>query len=170
VVGRQSEYKVVHTGDIGDPLAIMGVHMRRGMLAGFVAVACALAVVGAIQLTGRSAHSALPLGLAVEGPAPPLPSGASWACPQAEALPVRPAQDGQTLVFISLDGKRTVDLVWPRGFSARLLDERAELIGRNGSVIARDGDVLDGIGGGLGSTGDAFHVCSVAGKGYDPIP
>jgi hypothetical protein len=144
--------------------------MRRGLLASIVAVACAAALVGAIQLTGRSAHSALPLGLAVEDPAPHLPAGAQWACALAEALPVRPAQDGQTLVFISLEGKHTVDLVWPRGFSARLLDGRAELIGRDGSVIARDGDVLGGIGGGVGSTGDAFHVCSVAGKSYYPIP
>jgi hypothetical protein len=144
--------------------------MRRGLLASFVVVACATASVGVLQLTGHGAHSALPLGLAVEDPATPLPPGAQWACALAEALPVRPAQDGQTLVFISLDGTRTVDLVWPRGFSARLLDGRAELIGRDGSVIARDGDVLGGIGGGVGSTGDAFHVCSVAGGSYYPIP
>ena len=144
--------------------------MRRGLIASFVVVACAVALVGAFQLTGRSAHSALPLGLAVEDPGPPLPSGAQWACPLAEALPVRLAKDGQTLVFISLDAKHTVDLVWPRGFTARLLDGRAELIGRDGSVIARDGDVLDGIGGGVGSAGDAFHVCSVAGTSYYPIP
>jgi hypothetical protein len=74
------------------------------------------------------------------------------------------------LAFVSLDAKITADLVWPRGFSARLLDGRAELVGRDGSVIAREGDVLDGMSGGLGATGDAFHVCFVAGKGYDPIP
>ena len=144
--------------------------MRKGLFAGFLVVAFAVLLLGASQLMGRSAHSALPLGLAVEDPAPPLPSGAHWACAQARAGPARLAQDGQTIVFVSLGAKITDDLVWPRGFTARLLDGRAELIGRDGSVIARDGDVLDGIGGGVGATGDAFHVCSVAGKGYDPTP
>jgi hypothetical protein len=144
--------------------------MARRLLAGFVVVASAVVLLGATQLIGRNAHSALPLGLAVEDPAPPLPSGAQWACPQARAGPVRLARDGQTLVFLALDAKITADLVWPRGFSARLLDGRAELVGRDGSVIARDGDVLDEMGGGLTGTGDAFHVCFVAGKGYDPIP
>ena len=144
--------------------------MRKGLLAGFVVVACALAFLGATQLMGRNAHSALPLGLAVEDPAPPLPSGAQWACPQAVAGPVRVVQVGQMLAFVSLDGKTTVDLVWPRGFTARDLDGRAELIARDGSVIARGGDVLDAMGGGLGATGNAFHVCSFAGNVYDPIP
>jgi hypothetical protein len=143
---------------------------RRRLLAGFLLVAVALALLGATQLIGHSAHSSMPLGLAVEDPAPPLPSGAQWACPQARAGPVRLARDGQMLVFFSLDAKITANLVWPRGFSARLLDGRAELIARDGSVIGREGDVLDGMSGGLGATGDAFHVCAVAGKGYDPIP
>lgn len=144
--------------------------MRKGLLAGFVVVACALAFLGATQLMGRSAHSSLPLGLAVEDPAPPLPSGAQWACLQARAGPVRVVQVGQMLDFVSLDGKTTAHLVWPRGFTARDLDRRAELIARDGSVIARDGDVLDGMSGGVGATGNAFHVCSVGGKVYDPIP
>ncbi len=142
---------------------------RRIVIVVFATVAFAIAVLGASQLD-RSAHSALPLGLAVEDPAPPLPSGASWACAQARAGPVRVARNGQLLVFTSLDGKSTADLIWPRGFTARLLDGRAELVARNGSVVAEEGDVLDDLGGGVGATGNAFHVCSVAGKGYDPVP
>jgi hypothetical protein len=129
--------------------------------------AAALALMGA-QLMGCNAHSALPLGLAVEDPAPFLPSGATWACAQALAGPVRPERDGQMLVFVSLDTETTAKLVWPRGFSARLLDGQAELIGRDGSVIAREGDDLRDLGG--GSTGDGFHVCSIAEKVYGPIP
>ena len=71
-------------------------------------------------------------------------------------------------LFVSLDTKSVADLVWPRGFSARLLDGRAELNRRDGSVIAREGDVLDDMGG--GGMGGAFHVCTVAGKNYGPIP
>ena len=80
------------------------------------------------------------------------------------------ARDGQMLVFTSLEGKSTVDLIWPRGFTARILDGRAELVARDGSVLAREGDVLDDLGGGSGATGNAFHVCSIARKGYDPVP
>ena len=141
---------------------------RKRLLAGFLLVAAAaLALMGATQLMGRSAHSALPLGLAVEDPAPSLPSGAQWVCAQALAGPVRLARDGQMLVFVSLDTNTTANLVWPRGFSARLLDGRAELIARDGSVIAREGDVLGDLGG--GGTADGFHVCSVAEKVYGPI-
>lgn len=143
---------------------------RRIVIIVFAAVACAIALLSASQLLGRSAHSAWPLGLAVEDPAPPLPSGASWACRLARAGPVRVARDGQMLVFTSLDGKTTADLIWPRGFTARLLDGRVELVARDGSVVAREGDVLDGMGGGIGATGNGFHICSVAGMGYDPVP
>ena len=143
---------------------------RRIVIVVFAVVACAIALLGASQLVGRSAHSGLPLGLAVEEPAPPLPSGAFSVCNQARAGPVRVARDGQMLVFTSLAGKTAADLIWPRGFTARLLDGRAELVARDGSVIARDGDVLDGMSGGIGATGNAFHICSVAGKGYDPVP
>ena len=142
---------------------------RRIVIVVFAAVAFAIAVFGASQLV-QSAHSALPLGLAVDDPAPQLPSGASWACAQARAGPVRVARDEQMLVFTSLDGKSTADLIWPREFTARLLDGRAELVARDGTVVAREGDVLDDLGGGIGATGNAFHICSVAGKGYDPVP
>lgn len=141
---------------------------RKRLLAGPKLVSAVLALVGVTQLMGCGAHSALPLGLAVEDPAPPLPSGTQWACPQALAGPVRLARDGQMLVVVSLDTNATANLVWPRGFSARLLDGRAELIARDGSVIAREGDVLGDLGG--GGTGDGFHVCSVAETVYGPIP
>jgi hypothetical protein len=57
-------------------------------------------------------------------------------------------------------------IVWVYGFSARLVDGKAELVAPDGTVVAREGDVLSNLGGGLGSTGDAFHVCSIGSTTY----
>jgi len=46
------------------------------------------------------------------------------------------------LVFVSLDTKTTAKPRLAARIQARLLDGRAELIARDGSVIAREGDVL----------------------------
>jgi hypothetical protein len=42
------------------------------------------------------------------------------------------------------------------------VDGRAELVGRDGSVVAREGEVLDDLGGGNGAD-NAFHVCIIGG-------
>lgn len=140
---------------------------------GFALVA-GLMVLAALLLSARPRGTLPPgatsLALAVEDPATPRPSGAVWACRMANAGPVRVARDNGELIFMSLDGRAQVPLVWPRGFSARLVNRRAELVARDGSVLAREGDVLNKLGGGLGAVGDAFHVCTVGGKIYDPIP
>jgi len=70
-------------------------------------------------------------------------------------------RDGDAVAFEFLGGQ-SVHVVWPRGFSARLLDGRAELVAPDGSVVARDGDVLDRLVGGT----DA--ICEVNGVGYPP--
>jgi len=97
-----------------------------------------------------------------------LPSGAVWACPDAEAGPVQVERAGSELVFISRGSGNERHLVWPYGFSARLVDGHAELLASDGRVIAREGDVIGDIVVGMGTSGDAFYVCSVNRVEYLP--
>lgn len=48
--------------------------------------------------------------------------------------------------FTTLDGNG-YDLMWPRGFSARIREGRIELIDPSGTVVARGGDELPELGG-----------------------
>ena len=109
-----------------------------------------------------------PLTIETEAAPSPLPSGAVWLCMQAEAGPVRVELTGSELVFFSTGNGAQEHLVWPHGFSARLVGGTAELVASDGKVLARDGDVIPDIGGGLGISGDAFHVCSVNNVEYLP--
>lgn len=70
-------------------------------------------------------------------------------------------RDGDAVTFEYLDG-RPVDLVWPRGFSARLLEGQAEIVAPDGSVVARDGDEITGL------VGDTRDICQVDGITYPP--
>jgi hypothetical protein len=110
------------------------------------------------------------LRLVTEPPAQPLPPGAAWGCQGALVAPVRVTHADGAMVFINVETGRPVDLVWPRGFGARLIDGRAQLFGPDGRVIASEGDVLDSLGGGLGVAGEAFHVCSIGSEVFTPIP
>jgi hypothetical protein len=85
----------------------------------------------------------------------------TWACPAALINPVRILRDGDAVAFEYLDG-RSVDIVWPRGFSARLLDGRTEIVAPDGLVIGRDGDELSQL------VGDTREICEVNGVTYAP--
>lgn len=87
-------------------------------------------------------------------------------CATAALLPVKIEQGGGGLTFVSAGTGKPVSIVWPFGFAARLVDGVAELIGSNGSVIGRQGDLLNNLGGGLDASGTAFHVCSVGATTY----
>jgi len=87
-------------------------------------------------------------------------------CPDAGLGPVRVARSGSELVFISTIAGTPENIVWAHGFSARVVDGQAQLVAPDGTVVAREGDVITDAGGGLGSTGDAFHVCQIGSTMY----
>lgn len=93
----------------------------------------------------------------------PLPSDAILGCELARLGDVRLTRSGSDLVLVNiLTGKQTT-IVWPYGFVARLVDGKVELVAPDGSVVAREGDVLD-VGGAGAQPG--FHVCEINGKTY----
>ena len=89
----------------------------------------------------------------------PAETGARYLCMQALLGPVRVVRSGDTVAFVSVDtGSDPGRLVWPQGYTARSLGGRAEIVAPDGSVVAREGDVLS-LGG--GNLDDGFHVCSI---------
>jgi len=108
------------------------------------------------------------------GPGPSVPAGATalhittesphllptLACETAALVPARLATVNSDLVLRAVGSGETIPVVWPSGWAAWLVDGRGELVGRDGSVFAREGDVLSDLGGGVGSD-DLFHVCIV---------
>jgi len=121
---------------------------------------------GGVLILGAFALSVLPL---FTGPA--LPAGAtrlhitterpnlSFGCAAAALSPVRVATSGDELILVAIESGDTVPVVWPSGFAAWRIDGRSVLADPWGSVVGRDGDVLDSLGGGGGGDDDAFHIC-----------
>ncbi len=109
---------------------------------------------------------ALGLALETDAPATPVPH-AEWACPAALLAPVRVLRSGDTVTFRMASNEADVTLIWPRGFSARLVAGRVEIVAPDGAVIAREEDLLANM---LGGAGDAqgFHICSVSNRIYPP--
>jgi hypothetical protein len=102
-------------------------------------------------------------------PTYPLPTAAiAWSvptqldaspsvCPSTQLAPLRIDWDA-THRSLSVGGEK---LLWPRGFSARMLPSgRLEILAPDGNVVARDGDTV-AFGG-----SDYMHVCRVQGVEY----
>jgi hypothetical protein len=80
-------------------------------------------------------------------------------CQTALLGPVRVSSSGDELIAVSTTTGEPVQVVWPSGYVAWRIGGHAELVARDGSVLAREGDVIqDRFAGGV-SVGNAFHVC-----------
>jgi hypothetical protein len=88
-----------------------------------------------------------------------LPSGARLGCGQAEILPVRVERSESKMVFVSVSMGVSLDLVWPHGFYAKLVDGKGELFEPDGTMVAREGDVLTHLGG--ERIAGTIHICSM---------
>ena len=110
-------------------------------------------------------------------PGPALPNGATrlniltaaphlvpaFGCPAALLAPVRVATSGDELTFLASETGEPVQIVWPSGWAAWRINGRAEFVDRDGSVIAREGDVIENrFGGGMGDDGRAY-ICIIGG-------
>ena len=124
---------------------------------GLVAVAVVLSVGGVLSfgLAAGGNDAATRVGTGAS------PSGKPY-CGQAIRLAVVGHTDS-TVTFADPDTGGLEKLVFPSGFSTRVVGGSAQLSSRDRLILGTDGDVLT-IGG--GSWGDAFYVCSVNGVHY----
>ena len=131
---------------------------RRRLLAGWVLV-LVLVVVGLFRVSPLWPGPSLPTGATpltlVTEPSHLVPT---FACATALLAPARVTVVGDALVLVPEAGGAPIHVVWPTGWAAWRRDGRAELVDRDGTVVGREGDVVQGFGGGLGAD-DAFHVC-----------
>ncbi len=99
---------------------------------------------------------------------PALPAGATrlhivtygptLSCMSAALPPVRVATSGDELVLVTVASGDPVKVAWPSGFAAWRVHGRAVVADPWGNVVGKEGDVLDGLGGGLDLDG-AFLIC-----------
>lgn len=107
-------------------------------------------------------------------PGPSLPDGATplvlatqpahlvptMGCPAALLAPARLVVTNDELLVVPEAGGDPIKVVWPSGWVAWRRAGVAELVSRDGTVIGREGDIVTGFGGGVGTDG-AFHVCVI---------
>lgn len=134
--------------------------MRRVRRVGLLLVAVAL--IGVVILVVRPFRpaalppGATPLVLLTQPARLRLPFGSG--CAIALVRPIRVERDADALVFTRVDNGERLSVVWPSGFSARLLNGRAELVAPERFVFAREGDVLSDLLGGADVNGDIL-IC-----------
>jgi len=130
---------------------------RRTVLRWIMVVVAIVLALAAWRVLPVFTGPALPAGatrLHIATAPPTFTSG----CAAAALAPARVARSGDDLVLITVDTGDTVSVVWPAGFAAWSLDGAAVLADPWGSVVGREGDILDSLGGG-GGLDDAFYIC-----------
>jgi hypothetical protein len=100
------------------------------------------------------------LTLATAAPEAVIPVG--WTCPGNTVVHAHVVREGVAVIFVSQDTGQTIDLVWPRGFSAWLQNGEAEVVAPDGTVVLHEGQVFTGIISGVPD------ICEVNGVGYPP--
>jgi hypothetical protein len=96
---------------------------------------------------------------------------AGFGCGMAALTPIRVERDGGSMVFADETSGNRLQVVWPNGYSARLMNGRAELIPPDGSVLAREGDVISNVSAGAADNGDLPICLDFASKPVvEPLP
>ncbi len=119
---------------------------RRKVLIAIAAVGVIVLGVSALRVLTLFTGPGLPAGatrLHITTQSPNLTPG----CMTALLAPVRVATSGDDLVLVSVESGDAVRVLWPSGFAAWRVGGRSVVADSFGNVVARDGDVLDRLGG-----------------------
>lgn len=144
---------------------------RASRMAAAVAVLLGLIGVASVALApprpAALPEGAAPLALRTQTPRLWPPRG--FGCPMALAPELRVWREADEMVFLRVSDAQRVVVVWPPGFSARLMRGRAELVMPDGGVLAREGDILTNLAGEAADNGDIL-VCVDTASRPEVIP
>jgi hypothetical protein len=76
----------------------------------------------------------------------------------AASVPVRVLSSGETIAFVVAHTSERTSLVFPYGYTAWSAGGITELISPSGTVVAREGHVIEGLMGSAADNGD-FVLC-----------